>query len=305
MTDTTTTAKEQASAMEAQDMVIVEKDSTAAESGVDAQVQSPLFSKLPPELRNHVYELVMSPFQDMARCFDPASNEWRPEHQAAITIDLGLMGTCKRVYQESEFARTLALQNCDFYLRPSQPIAFVYVEKPAWHRPLPFYSVDNHLERIPDAQKAHIKSLLIQNVWVFDHSSPCESLYAFHNLQFGAIQPRHLTLIRAKRVLDVYKIRDFVAIMLRGGVGPPAVSSKKRRFKGLPNSLETITILHDVPLSGTRPLPEKLQLWEPILRDGTQLKFCERHDGKPWKWLNSDGGRGFEDYATTKLVWKR
>lgn len=202
MTDTTTIAKGNVSAEVAHDMAIVEKDPTVGEPAVDAQLQSPLFSKLPPEIRNQLYELVMAPFQDMTRCFDQTSICWRPESQAPVTIELRVLVTCKRVYQESEFARTLALQKCDFHLRPAKTVAFLFTKQPVPPQYFPFYRVDNHLIHIPGAQKAHIKSIFIQDVKWLAYFQPGKCPNAFHNLKFGAIQPRHLTLVRSKLPLD-------------------------------------------------------------------------------------------------------
>lgn len=313
MTDTTTTAKEQASAGEAQDMATVEETATAEMTAIDAQFQSPIFSKLPPELRNQLYKLVMAPFEDMTRCFDQASVYWRPESQVPICIDLRFMATCKRVCQESRFARTLALQRCDFYLRPPQLVAFLSTNDPVPSHAIPSYAMDSCLPRIPDDQKVHIKSVFIHDVALLYRPSTCDFTIAVHNLQLGTIQPRHLTLIRAKVDFNQPTLRAFINITRNASV------TDKNLPAALPSSLDTVTILFDMGWSFDKDYWRKtIGKWEPVLLDGTKLKLSEIRPEKPWSRAIRDDqdGEGSQtsasqarslrvEYTTARMVWKR
>lgn len=142
----------------------------------------------------------------------------------------------------------------------------------------------------------------IHDLGLLDFPRPYQTLYGFHNLQFGAIQPRHLTLVRAKPHLDRARLLTFEEELARGRYSHRA--AERTLPVGLPNSLETLTIFHDFWTLGTKFLSPNLQSWEPVLLDGTKLNFCKRHDEKPWVWLNSDEGRENE-LTTTRSVWKR
>ena len=67
----------------------------------DAQVASPLFSRLPPEIRDEIYVFALHSYDDRSRRYKPTAPYYRPGYRCAQKIDTDLLLTCRRVYQEA------------------------------------------------------------------------------------------------------------------------------------------------------------------------------------------------------------
>ena len=67
------------------------------------QVQSPLFSVLPGEIRDRIFAYTLAEFEDTSAAFDNNSCYRRPEYAAPRRSDTALLRTCQRVYQEAFF----------------------------------------------------------------------------------------------------------------------------------------------------------------------------------------------------------
>lgn len=77
-------------------------DIIQSQSGtINAQEACPLFSKLPPEIRNMVFDLALTPFNDLKRPLPPGSYYHRPGNTHAQIIDTTLLCTCRRIYLET------------------------------------------------------------------------------------------------------------------------------------------------------------------------------------------------------------
>ena len=65
------------------------------------QSQSPLFSILPAEIRNRIFRLACTAYEDRRRPY--AFDDWcnRPGQRFCLTIDCTLLRTCRRVYGEA------------------------------------------------------------------------------------------------------------------------------------------------------------------------------------------------------------
>lgn len=68
---------------------------------VDPQHDSPLFSTLPPEVRNTIFELALTAYEDPTRRYTPNAYFYRPGHTCFRRIDTNLLLTCRRVYAET------------------------------------------------------------------------------------------------------------------------------------------------------------------------------------------------------------
>jgi hypothetical protein len=81
---------------------------------VDDQSQSPLWGKLPAEVRNQIFELALSFFDDTTKPIDQWFDNWRPEYQYASKVDLSLLLTCRRAYFEAN-AMPLSIATVQIY----------------------------------------------------------------------------------------------------------------------------------------------------------------------------------------------
>lgn len=83
----------------AQDLNIIEFN----RSNFCEQVQSPLFSVFPGEIRDRIFAYTLAEFEDTSAAFDNNSCYRRPEYAAPRRSDTALLRTCQRVYQEAFF----------------------------------------------------------------------------------------------------------------------------------------------------------------------------------------------------------
>ena len=67
---------------------------------VDEQVQSPLF-KLPPELRETIWQLTVASYDNLDRPYEINSHYCRPGYTHAQKIDTALLRTCRKIYLEA------------------------------------------------------------------------------------------------------------------------------------------------------------------------------------------------------------
>ena len=70
-------------------------------STANLQSQAPLFMKIPPEIRNRIFSLVLRTFDDKARPYEPGTFWARPETSHPLKLDNTLLLTCRRVYLET------------------------------------------------------------------------------------------------------------------------------------------------------------------------------------------------------------
>ncbi|KAL8931467.1 MAG: hypothetical protein Q9216_007192 [Gyalolechia sp. 2 TL-2023] len=68
---------------------------------IDPQHNSPLFGRLPPEIRNIIFKLVLTAYEDPRRKFSPCSLYYRPGYTCGQRIDTALLLTCRLAYAET------------------------------------------------------------------------------------------------------------------------------------------------------------------------------------------------------------
>jgi hypothetical protein len=66
------------------------------------QAQSPLFSVIPPEIRNEIFSLALRPYIDVEKLYDRETYWARPGAEGPTRIDTALLRTCKRVWGETK-----------------------------------------------------------------------------------------------------------------------------------------------------------------------------------------------------------
>ncbi|THV94224.1 hypothetical protein D6D26_07871 [Aureobasidium pullulans] len=74
-----------------------------ASDSAHEQSQSSLFSVLPGEIRNHIWNYALADYQDETQLYDDATCYKRPDYLAPRKTDTVLLRTCKRIYQEAWF----------------------------------------------------------------------------------------------------------------------------------------------------------------------------------------------------------
>lgn len=82
------------------------------------QHQSPLFSVLPPEIRQDIYVYALSEYENLDRPYNKDTYWWRPGDTAALRSATELLRTCRRIYNEAWLLQ-FALAEHRFYLTDS------------------------------------------------------------------------------------------------------------------------------------------------------------------------------------------
>jgi hypothetical protein len=65
------------------------------------QSQSPLFSILPPEIRNYIFSLALLQYEDLANPYKECALWYRPGHRARRIVSTSLLLTCRLIWLEA------------------------------------------------------------------------------------------------------------------------------------------------------------------------------------------------------------
>src|SRR4051812_23394543 len=106
---------------------------TFAPESVNPQYDCPLFHSIPGEVRNYIFQLALSDFEDKENIYKDETCYKRPEYLAPRKTDTALLRTCKLVYSEAWF-RPWASTEQSFYLtwamrRPPRVSTIFQVQK--------------------------------------------------------------------------------------------------------------------------------------------------------------------------------
>jgi hypothetical protein len=86
------------------------------------QTQSALFGILPPELRNEIFALVLTEYNDPDKLYDRNTFYCRPGCEGSVRRDIALLSTCKRIWAETNgvIKRLFEKEDKAFFLGWSQ-----------------------------------------------------------------------------------------------------------------------------------------------------------------------------------------
>lgn len=74
---------------------------------IDPQSASPLFNRIPAEIRNQIFELALSAYDDKNKPYNNGSYYYRPDHRYAHKVDTNLLLTCRRIYNEKDIPASI------------------------------------------------------------------------------------------------------------------------------------------------------------------------------------------------------
>ena len=69
---------------------------------INPQSSSPLFNRIPAEIRNHVFELALTAYDDHTKPYKNGQYYYRPDHRYAHKVDTNLLLTSRRVLAETK-----------------------------------------------------------------------------------------------------------------------------------------------------------------------------------------------------------
>ncbi|KAK5107887.1 hypothetical protein LTR62_000597 [Meristemomyces frigidus] len=83
----------------------------------DDQPASPLFSTLPPEIRDIIWGFATAPYEDETKKFAETAYYYRPGRTASLKTETALLLTCRRVWLEANAMPMLQAEHSYYYRR--------------------------------------------------------------------------------------------------------------------------------------------------------------------------------------------
>jgi hypothetical protein len=127
------------------------------------QSQSPLFNKIPPELRNRIFSLALLQHEDLADPYEKHDYCYRPGHRARRIVSASLLQTCRLVWLEANhWPMAQAVHN--FWFDDDR--------RPEWTHTIFFGSEDDRVDgffaQLTNTQHSRVKHLHIfaQMYWL-------------------------------------------------------------------------------------------------------------------------------------------
>lgn len=127
---------------------------TLHERVVNPQLDSPLFHRIPPELRNHIFRLVLTAYEDPDRMYRPTAYYYRPGVICARKIDTDLLLTCRLVYSETSQLPASINEHTSWYYREPPDIKKRYVP------------VDDHPASVVRRRHLQTVHIFTQQAWL-------------------------------------------------------------------------------------------------------------------------------------------
>lgn len=81
------------------------------------QSASPLFSYIPAEIRDHIFKLALTSFDDKTKPYEKGEYYYRPDFRYAQKIDTALLMTCRRIFKETENVPACINEHTSWYHR--------------------------------------------------------------------------------------------------------------------------------------------------------------------------------------------
>ncbi|KAF5311165.1 hypothetical protein D9619_007824 [Psilocybe cf. subviscida] len=99
---------------------------------VNPQTDSPLFSKIPPELRNDIFQLMLTSYDDELAPLETDEYFSRHRYRFRRRTDTALLSTCRRIYLEAHDL-PVSLNEHVFWMNYHGPPGVKYHNKPIAH----------------------------------------------------------------------------------------------------------------------------------------------------------------------------
>lgn len=96
---------------------------TPVHGNINSQSASPLFNRIPGEIRNHIFKLALTSFDDETRPYKKGAYYYRPGYRYAQKIDTTLLLTCRRIFLETESVPASINEHTSWYERAPEDVA--------------------------------------------------------------------------------------------------------------------------------------------------------------------------------------
>lgn len=265
-------------------------------SQCNPQTASPLFSVLPPEIRNHIFCIALTPYEDLSNPYPENDFCYRPGHRAKLLFSTTLLLTCRRIWLEA-----------NHWPMEQTVHTFWYDEsrRPPWQRQSAIARLHRLNQSLTPTQQADLKHVQIfaQMYWLegklCSNSALLDSVQVlFSGLETFAVTVRHSDWWFWESDDPLVLKVDWVRELLR--------SRKVRHVKELRLELETL----ERKMGQLRPILAEL---EGLMGEGERFECVMPHEEWTWSGPTDLGGhesavyRGLKrlDYRVVRVRWRQ
>jgi hypothetical protein len=273
-------------------------------SKCNQQLQSPLFSILPAEIRNDIFSLALLQFEDLAQPYPENDFCYRPGHRARRIMSTELLLTCRRIWLEANhWPMEQAVHSfwIGYHRRPS------WTRRNAWNDDTRFLMFMARLSPTSYLRIKHIQvsaqmywfegSLLQSNLWSYLENG-------FLNLDTYTVTIRHTDWWNWESDSPLCFDESRIRALLRT---PAASHIAEFRLE-----LETL----EWNMNQLRPIVDKLRslaIHDPEERDGIHWELVEPFEETTWSGPTNIDGADYDiyakrdklDYRIVTAKWKR
>ncbi|KAJ9648977.1 hypothetical protein H2199_000890 [Coniosporium tulheliwenetii] len=246
------------------------------------QMQSPLFSVLPPEIRNQIFELAVSEYEDTTRPYDPTDDYYRPGHCFPKVINTDLLLTCRRVYYETN---AIPMRSATHHIW----LGWTTMFRDPHRTPL----------RFPSLTRKHQTELNHVHVFAYPNLPDLSALIS--RQQF---RPKHLTITvgwnydwSSPNDEDFPMSLDADWVLANNTKLPDELEDVKIEFEALMRRKDELDRLVKIAM-----------LWRFEMRDGTEMVADKSTSVRRWtrycKWRGPVSPPWY-DYHMVTVVWRR
>lgn len=223
------------------------------------QLQSPLFGKLPAELRNAIFDLAVRPYNNNSRPLAHAKDvRIRKGPRSALKLDIALLLTCKRVYVE-----TAAL-----------PLRNTSIQVLLYSLPIKVPLGVGEFRRQP---KSHFLKMVKEGLTItkLQYVITLSSLVWTTSLGLSTISMRHLAQLSPKH----FTLTIIPALRIWKDLTPSYLTGLRRLLerKYLPSSVQSLTLEVEIrpdQLPLIRDILREVEKMSVILSNKSQLQKC-------------------------------
>ncbi|KAL1979544.1 hypothetical protein VTN96DRAFT_5591 [Rasamsonia emersonii] len=259
------------------------------------QLQSPLFSVLPAEVRSEIFAFALTDFEDLSVPYSKETCYRRPGYDAPRRTRTELLRTCKRVFQEAWFMPFAYAEHALYLTSPDRaPRRHITVER------MQRYLDILHASRREDVKINHAR--IFAQLWALE---PGDRLQRVLNMQH--FYPRRITITLRYTDFWYWEANE-----------PLRVAAKWVNICRFPNSLTRLSIDFESIERRKEEVnyiaKEAAERWHFRRQDGTVLSACQAETSiMKWtgssiwggqRWIRDEVRPNELDYHAVTVTWR-
>ncbi|KAF2867878.1 hypothetical protein BDV95DRAFT_610317 [Massariosphaeria phaeospora] len=255
-------------------------------STAHSQHQSPLFYKIPAEIRNEILRLALVAYDDPEKLYARETYWTRPGFKGQKKIDMQLLRVCKRIYEETKVVPLSELEVC-FYFgdRDRRP--------PELHH-MNLSGAPKYVQAFTPTQWSQITSIrFIAQMYMLEERTLCSNIFTARS----QLKPSTVTI--TLRYTDWWWWEDNAHLSTKRFVDMNSLRWPDS-VKTVIMEMETIEVKRKELDEVIKTVCENPDTWLWRRKDGTELRVVQGQVGE-WTWQGPTtfgGKRTFKHHGT-------